>query len=159
MLKNLKTIYSIPIFILTMEIKVERAYKGKTYTIGHMYIDGEYFCDTLEDTDRLLSDEMTVSEIKTKKVYGKTAIPTGSYKTEITYSPKFKKKLPLLYNVKGFDGIRIHNGNDESHTLGCILVGENKVKGKVINSNVTLTKLLNKLKNQTNIKTIIKRNY
>ena len=132
----------------TMILELKRIFRGNDYTIGKLYIDGEYFCDTLEDTDRGLTNEMSVEEVKSKKVYSKTAIPTGEYKVEITYSPKFKRNLPLICNVKGFIGIRIHNGNDNSHTEGCILVGNNKVKGKVIDSIATTNKLMRVLERE-----------
>ena len=108
-----------------MEIKVERTFLGSDYTVGKMYIDGEYFSDTLEDTVRDLTKE--------KKVYGKTAIPAGRYEVILNYSPKFKKELPRLLNVPHFDGILIHSGVTPEHTEGCILIGENKVKGQVLN--------------------------
>ena len=107
-----------------------------------MYIDGKYVCDTLEDTDRGLTKSMPVSEIKEKKVYGRTAIPTGKYQIVWSYSNKFKKNLPLLLNVPGYEGIRIHSGNTDADTYGCILLGENKVVGKVINSVATCNKVL-----------------
>ena len=134
-----------------MEILVKRIFTNKEYTIGHLYIDGEYFCDTLEDTDRGLTNEMPLSEIKKKKVHSKTAIPTGEYKIKMTYSPKFKMILPLLLNVEGFDYIRIHSGNSAEDTDGCLLLGLNKVKGKVIDSKKILAKFLDKIKNQKNI--------
>lgn len=134
-----------------MEIKVVRKYKKSEYTIGKMYIDGQYFCDTVEDCDRGLTSEMTYEEIARRKVYGKTAIPTGRYDVALSYSPKFKRSLPLLLSVKGYSGIRIHNGKDANSSLGCIIVGENKIKGGVINSKVTLERLMAKLRGQTNI--------
>lgn len=124
-----------------MDLKLKRIFRGDKYTIGHLYIDGDYYCDTLEDTDRGLSSDMSEEEIKRIKVYGRTAIPKGTYKVEVTYSPKFKRHLPLLIDVKGFSGIRIHSGNSAEDTLGCLLVGYNKVKGQVINSRVTSDKL------------------
>ena len=79
-----------------MEILVERKYKKENYTIGHVYINGEYFCDSLEDTDRGLIREMSLAEMKEVKEYGNTAIPTGRYPIAYTYSARFKKHLPLL---------------------------------------------------------------
>lgn len=126
-----------------MEIEVKRIFKGKQYTIGKMYLNGKYFCDTLEDVVRDLK--------VVKKIYGETAIPAGRYKVEMTYSPKFKRVLPILLNVPYFEGIRIHAGNTEKDTEGCILVGENKVKGKVINSMKTEDKLTEILKKEKEI--------
>lgn len=105
-----------------------------TYCIGKLYIDGQYICDTLEDTDRGLDDKMSEEEILSKKVKGETAIPTGIYQVTITYSPKYKKNMPLINNVKGYSGIRIHSGNSHKDTEGCVLVGLNKEVGKVLNS-------------------------
>lgn len=129
-----------------MEILVERKYKKKDYTIGKMYINGEYFCDTLEDTDRGLTQVMTLSEIKEVKEYGNTAIPTGKYQVAYTYSPRFKKYLPLLLQVPAFEGVRIHSGNTHTDTEGCILLGENKSVGKVLNSRKTMDEFLRILK-------------
>lgn len=136
-----------------MKLLLDRIYKGQSYTIGKLYVDGEYICDTLEDADRGLSDSMSLEEINKNKKYGITAIPTGCYKVNMNVvSPKFKSrswakpydgKLPRLQNVKGFDGVLIHVGNTSEDTLGCILVGENKVKGQVINSTSTFNKLMN----------------
>lgn len=134
-----------------MELKVKRLYKKSEYTIGKMYIDGEYFCDTVEDTDRGLTSEMTYEEIARRKVYGKTAIPIGRYDVAISYSPKFKRSLPLLLSVKGYSGVRIHNGNTAEDSLGCIIVGENKIKGCVINSRQTMERLMYRLRNEKNI--------
>lgn len=130
-----------------MDLKLKRIFRGDKYTIGHLYIDGDYYCDTLEDTDRGLTDDVSEEEIKRIKIYGKTAIPKGTYKVEVTYSPKFKQYLPILLNVKGFSGIRVHSGNTAEDTLGCLLVGYNKVKGQVINSRVTSDKLTALLRN------------
>lgn len=134
-----------------MEILVKRLYRKSEYTIGKMYINGEYFCDTVEDTDRGLSQNMKNSTIEAKKIYGKTAIPTGRYTVVVTFSPKFQRYLPLLKDVIGFSGIRIHNGKDADSSLGCIIVGENKIKGGVINSRQTMEKLMAKLRGQSEI--------
>lgn len=116
-----------------------------------MYIDGQYLCDTVEDCDRGLKQSMTSQQIAVKKVYGKTAIPAGRYKVTLTFSNKFKRVLPLVNDVIGFLGIRIHSGNTAEDSLGCIIVGENKIKGGVVNSKVTLERLMAKLIGQTNI--------
>ena len=139
-----------------MELKSKRIFKGGLYTISKLYVDGVYECDVLEDTDRGLSDSMELSEIKKVKQYGKTAIPTGTYAIDMdTVSPKFKDriwakvcdgKLPLLQNVKGFSGVLIHVGNTPEDTLGCLLVGFNKVKGQVVNSTDAFKKLYEKMK-------------
>lgn len=120
-----------------MKLLLRRIAKRDTYTIGRLYIDGKYFCDTLEDTDRNLTSEMDEDYIKEQKVYGKTAIPSGVYQVEITYSPKFKKNMPLVKDVKGFQGIRIHSGNTHKDTEGCILVGKNTKVGMVTDSRKT----------------------
>lgn len=114
-----------------MNITIKRIALKDTYTIGHMYIDDVYFCDTLEDVVRP----------KGEKVYGKTAIPYGTYEVKWTYSPRFKRYMPLIDNVPGFAGIRIHSGNTAKDTEGCILVGQNKEVGKVLNSRDIVNKL------------------
>lgn len=124
-----------------MDILIERKYKKPTYTIGVVSVNGNRFCNSLEDTDRGLDQSMSVDEIKNKKVYGETAIPKGTYNVTYTYSNRFKKMMPLVNNVKGFDGIRIHSGNTAKDSLGCILLGDNKEVGKVVNSRVTCDKL------------------
>ena len=138
-----------------IKLRLKRIYKGLKYTIGKLFIDDEYFCDTIEDADRGLKSSMSVEYIKKKKVYAKTAIPTGTYKIEMTYSNKFKRILPLLVDVKGFSGIRIHRGNTEIDSSGCIIIGENKVKGKVINSTRYEIALVNKLSNEDDIEITI----
>lgn len=109
-----------------MKLNLERLFLKPDYTIGKLYIDGSYFCDTLEDQVRDLTKE--------KKVPGRTAIPAGTYEVIVNISPRFRRKLPRLLDVPGFDGILIHRGNTAEDTAGCILVGENREQGKVINS-------------------------
>lgn len=135
-----------------MQLLLVRTFRGQSYTIGKLYVDGKYVCDTIEDADRGLSDSMTEEEVKRKKKYGITAIPIGCYKVVMNVvSPKFKDrswakpyggKIPRLKDVKGFEGVLIHVGNTAKDSLGCILVGENKVKGQVINSTATFHKLM-----------------
>lgn len=134
-----------------MELLLHRKYKLATYSIGKLYVDSEYFSDTLEDKDRNLYQGMGIEWIKQVKVYGETALPFGRYKITLEKSPKYSKKpkfveltgglMPYINNVPGWTGCLIHSGNTIKDTLGCILVGENKVKGKVINSFETFKKL------------------
>lgn len=137
-----------------MNIILNRIAKKAKYTIGKLYINDRYFCDTLEDTDRGLTQSMTEQQIGSKKVYGETAIPTGTYRIIISYSNKFKKQMPLLLNVPGFAGIRIHSGNTEKDSLGCILVGKNKAVGKVLESRDTYSKLFSILQEANKKETI-----
>lgn len=123
-----------------MKITLKRIALKDTYTIGKLYIDGEYFCDTLEDKVRDLNKN-GVFDNGEKKIYGETAIPYGTYNVKWTYSNKFKKYMPLIENVPSFAGIRIHAGNSSADTQGCVLVGENKAVGKVLNSKNTVNKL------------------
>lgn len=123
-----------------MRIRIDRAWCKDSYTISRVFIngvrfgDGRKWCSMLEDKDRGLTQSMTVEEIKKRKVYGQTAIPRGIYEVQITYSPKFKRMLPILRDVKGFSGIRIHPGNTPSDSLGCLLPGVNDTVGRVSNS-------------------------
>lgn len=131
-----------------MKLTLVRFARKETYTIGRLYVNGEYECDTIEDKVRDVSKEA--------KIYGETAIPYGNY--EITMkvkSPKFSKVekyrrcggyLPRLLDVPYFEGILIHIGNKAEDSLGCILVGQNKVKGQVINSTETFWRLYEKMK-------------
>lgn len=141
-----------------MELVLERKWKKSDYTIGILLINNKKFCEVIEDKDRGLKDSMTSEQIKLIKKPNMTAIPTGTYDVTLdVFSSKFgnipfyKKvcngKLPRLLNVKGFEGILIHCGNTQLDTSGCLIVGENKVKGKVINSKITFEKLYNILKN------------
>lgn len=126
-----------------MRILLQRHALKAGYTIGRMEINGRYFCDTLEDTDRGLSEEMSEDEIAVLKVKGATAIPTGTYRIDMqTRSPRFGRVLPRLVSVKGYAGVLIHSGNTAADTEGCILVGENRERGKVLNSRATLEHLL-----------------
>lgn len=129
-----------------MKLLLKRKFKGEKYTIGDLYIDGEFFCNTLEDkvrefpatcpnTPKWLNCECP------EKVYGKTAIPAGIYRVTMEYSPRFKRKLPLLHNVPHFLGILIHPGNRHEQSEGCLLTGFNRVKGQVLDSRVTSDKL------------------
>ena len=129
-----------------MLIDIFRKYKKADYTIGIVTVDGERFSNSLEDTDRGLNNTMTPNEIKCKKIYGQTAIPTGQYEIIFTYSVKFKKEMPLLLNVPGFEGVRVHNGNLPSETYGCILIGDNTAKGCVTNSRVKTQLLYDKMR-------------
>lgn len=134
-----------------MKLKLVRIANRPTYCIGKLYIDGVYFSDVIEDTDRGLDDSMSVKEIMSKKVKGQTAIPTGTYTIEITYSPKYKRMMPLLLGVKGYSGIRIHSGNTSKDTEGCLLVGKNTKVGMVTDSRNTYQKLYAILYNQKDI--------
>lgn len=137
-----------------MELKVKRVAKKNEYTIGRLYIDGKYVSDTLEDCDRGLTQDMPLEEIKAKKVYGKTAIPTGTYEIDMnTVSPKFKDrswakpfggKIPTIMNTPGFDRVLIHPGNTKDDTDACLLLGKNSVKGMVTDSSRTFMSLMTK---------------
>lgn len=139
-----------------MELKLKRIAKKETYTIGKLYIEGVYFCDTLEDKDRGLSQSDSLATITKKKVYAQTAVPTGRYEVTLSIvSPKYsvraaykfcQGKLPRLLDIPGFEGILIHIGNTADDSAGCILVGRNKVVGGLIDSTVTFKELYNKLK-------------
>lgn len=106
-----------------MDIVLKRQKRGKQSTLGILSVDGIFNCFVLEDTDRGLASNMPLSIIKGLKVFGKTAIPTGRYPVQITYSERFKKMLPILIGVPGFSGIRIHSGNFVTDTDGCQLPG------------------------------------
>lgn len=138
-----------------MRIRIERTAREADYTIGRLYVDGEYFCDTLEDTDRGLTSAMGASEISAVKIAGRTAIPTGEYRITLSVvSPRFAGsakykaiggKLPRLLGVPGFDGVLIHIGNTAEDTAGCILVGWNTAKGKVLSSTAAFNALYKRM--------------
>ena len=133
-----------------MELILKRIAKRKTYTIGRLYIrqqvmdeylpgtEDKYFCDTLEPTWRDY-------EHGAYKVKGRSAIPEGRYAVVISYSPRFKQWLPILLGVPKFEGIRIHAGNTAKDTEGCILVGQNREVGKVLDSRKWLYELKQKI--------------
>lgn len=117
-----------------MEAVLERKWPKSEYTIGVFSVDGKKLCNSLEDCDRGLQQWMSVAEIENAKVYGETAIPRGKYKVTMDYSPKYKRMMPHVMNVKGFSGIRIHSGNTAADSLGCIILGINSKKGMVTES-------------------------
>ena len=135
-----------------MELLVERVARRQSYTIGRLYADGVRLCDTLEDADRGLRQEMGAAKIAGKKVKGATAIPSGRYRLTLDVaSPKFKDRawarpyggrVPRLLGVPGFDGVLIHPGNTASDTEGCILVGRNTVVGQVTDSVATFHEVM-----------------
>lgn len=138
-----------------MKIEHVRIYNCTSYCISHIYVNGEYVCDAVEDYDRGLEQNMPLAEIKRRKVYRQTAIPVGTYKlTMNVQSPKFAKMpyyfkyckgyLPRLLSVPGFDGILIHRGSSAASSAGCIIVGYNTIKGKVTSSQAAWEKLMKK---------------
>jgi hypothetical protein len=150
-----------------MELKLRRVAKKDKYTIGHLYRKDKengqwvFVCDTIEDKDRKLNHSMTEANIAWLKVKHQTAIPTGKYEIDMnTVSGTFVKKplykdfcggkVPRLKYVKGFSGILIHSGTDQDSSSGCIIVGENKVVGKVINSWATFKRVYSLLKAAAN---------
>lgn len=138
-----------------MELELKRIARRDTYTIGRLSIDGERFCDTIEDKDRGLRQNLPLSVNKARKVKGETAIPTGRYQVTLgVKSHKYSAKkqyafcngyLPRLINVPAFDGILIHIGNTAADSEGCILVGRNTKVGMVTNSTVTFWSLYERL--------------
>lgn len=107
-------------------------------TFGKLSVDGVYDCETLEDEVR----EVEGQSVKEWKISGETAIPRGRYRVLVTWSPRFKRELPLLIDVPGFDGVRIHAGNTEFDTEGCILVGQGRKADRLIDSRVALAELI-----------------
>lgn len=114
---------------IVMNLRVERLWKKAAYTVGRLYVDGKFYCNTLEDVVRDLDKE--------SKVPGKTAIPAGKYKVIYNWSSKFGRNLPRLLNVPHFDGILIHPGNTADDSAGCILVGKNTEVGRLTQSRYT----------------------
>ena len=140
-----------------MKIKVERRWPKATYTIGRFYIDGIYYCNTLEDRDRGLKQTDPLTYIQSRKVAGETAIPKGKYGVSMnTTSPKYagvawywnfcRGKMPRLLAVPGFDGILIHPGTDALSTRGCILIGKNTKVGKLTDSKATFQQVYRLMK-------------
>lgn len=124
-----------------MKIDLHRKWLKKGYSIGILSVNGTRICESLEDEDRGLSFDMPLDEIKKRKIKGETAIPIGRYQITWTYSPRFKKMLPLLNGVPGYEGIRIHSGNKAKDTEGCILCGKNTEVATVTNSRYWTSKV------------------
>lgn len=134
-----------------MKIRIDRAWKKDGYTISRVFIDGvrqKYEC--LEDKDRGLTQDMDIKQIEKVKVYGETAIPSGTYEVVWSHSPRFKRFMPLLMNVPGFSGIRIHSGNTAKDSLGCLLIGRNTKVGKVTDSRKYTDRLYNVIRDTYN---------
>ena len=146
-----------------MKLILKRIAKRKNYTIGKLYLSpsgeserglGGYLCDTLEPPCIEMKVDRTVEEVLADrnllKAIKPCAIPEGEYRVSMTYSPRYKTQLPLITGDSRFNslwqGIRIHAGNTAKDTQGCILVGENQIVGMVINSRITLKKVIAKLK-------------
>lgn len=140
-----------------MNLYVDRRWKKDTYTISRLLIDGDVFCNVLEDRDRGLKQTDPLDYIKMVKVPTETAIPSGTYRISMsTVSPKYSAnswymsvcggKVPRLLDVPGFEGILIHVGNTALDSAGCLLVGLNTAKGKVLQSRDTFVKLYKKMK-------------
>jgi hypothetical protein len=124
-----------------MELYLKRDTFTDVSTTGKLLIDGQFECFILEDKDRGLTDSMPLAEIVATKVYGKTAIPYGRYEIDWTMSARFKVFMPILLNVKGYSGIRIHKGNSEIDSLGCLLCGRKRANN-VITESTAATNLL-----------------
>ncbi len=114
-----------------MELILNRRVIAERYTIGELKVNGDYFCDTLEDVVRPAGI----------KINGRTAIPYGIYAVALDYSPKFDRIMPHVLDVPGFLGVRIHPGNTVDDTDGCILVGRNRARGQVLDSKATFAAL------------------
>lgn len=145
-----------------MKITVSRLWKKDNYTIGKLFVGGEYICDTLEDKDRGLKQNMLKNDIVRLKVPDQTAIPSGTYKVRLdVFSPRFgyqdfyrrvcKGNLPRIENTKCFDGVLFHCGNSAKDTSGCILVGYNTVVGGLTRSREAFEKFYDKIKEQKDL--------
>ncbi len=129
-------------------IQIKRFALKETYTIGKLYVDGVYICDTIEDKVRVLNSAKD-------KVYGFTAIPPGEYRADVAFSNKFRYNVVRLFGVPYFEGIYIHKGNTEKDSLGCIIVGFNDKKGWVSRPTVAMNKLMEAIKGYDELKVII----
>lgn len=143
-----------------MKLTIKRTTTRNSYTLGELYIDGKFFCHTLEDLDRGLTQEMNIGQIQSLKIKGETAIPKGTYKVTLdVFSPKFSQypfymdtcngRLPRLLNVPGFDGILIHvaDGLKRDKLLqGCIGVGNLSAEEYLMNGKKVFAELYSKLK-------------
>lgn len=135
-----------------MKIDLHRKWRKKGYSIGILSINGKRICETLEDEDRGLRSELSVYTLNQLKVKGETAIPIGTYQVVVTYSPRFKKMLPLLLHVPAYEGVRIHSGNYAKDTEGCILCGRNTEPGAVTNSRYWTNKVISMIEEACNRK-------
>jgi hypothetical protein len=132
----------------TLEFILIRKYFTENYTIGRLSAEQNFLCNTLEDKVRDLQDlnhDGDFIDPGEGKVYGRTAIPYGRYRIIMVWFARHKKMTPMLLDVPGFTGIFMHAGKDENWTEGCILVGENKIKGHLINSEyweTTISKMI-----------------
>ena len=139
-----------------MKLTLKRIAGGAEYTIGKLFIDGVFFSNTIEDAVRSLPpvcpETAQGKPCKCReKVYAQTAIPAGTYRVTMEYSPRFKRELPYLHDVPHFLGVLIHSGNTAGDSAGCIIVGRNTVKGKVLESRATLDKLLSGIRDEKDI--------
>ena len=116
-----------------MDLVLERLQLLPDTTIGSLSVDGAWQCWTLEDV---------VREPGSPKVYAHTAIPAGRYRVSVTMSPRFKRRMPLLLDVPGFSGIRIHPGNSHEDTEGCILVGQQRLTKSLLQSRAAYDNLM-----------------
>lgn len=128
-----------------MELTLQRFQRTDNSTISKLFIENDFECYCIEDTDRGLTQDMTPLEISALKIHGKTAIPYGRYQIGITFSNRFKKPLPLIMNVTGFEGIRIHPGNTAADTEGCLLPGITYDTDRVNSSREAFYELFEKL--------------
>lgn len=128
-----------------MQLKVIAFKKTDKSTISRLYINGHFECFVLEDKDRGLKQSMPLAEILKNKLHGITAIPEGTYEVTVTYSNRFKKDLPLVLNVPGYEGIRIHPGNYDVDTEGCLLPGTGYSVDMVNNSRIAFEAFFRKL--------------
>ena len=128
-----------------MELQLKREIFTDISTIGTLTIDGKFECYILEDKDRGINNTLSLEQIMRVKVYGKTAIPYGRYEVDWTMSARFKVMMPILLNVVGWSGIRIHKGNTEIDSLGCLLCGTRKLSNRITESTSATNKLYAKI--------------
>ena len=143
-----------------MKLTLKRIALKPTYTIGKLYIDDNYFCDTLEDTVRDLNKDGKFDNGE-EKIKGKTAIPYGTYEIttkivrprskERVWAKPYGGKIPRLINVPSFDGVLMHPGSSAAYNSGCLLVGKNTIVGRLTDSQKTFHALMQKIKGQKNI--------
>lgn len=138
-----------------MELKLKRTNLADTYTLGELFIDNKFFCYTVEDKVRDINSDGDLDDAGEAKVYGETAIPSGTYKVILSMSNRFKKLMPEVLNVKGFAGIRIHAGNTAVDSHGCIIVGLTKTLNGVASSRNAFVKLMSTLDGVKDIKLTI----